>query len=74
MCVRLVVITATARPLVCKEQAPFGGQSKENKMKDRIEEIFDQVLDSPEPLRRFAELVAADAVAKEREGCVHQHL
>ena len=38
-------------------------------MKDRIEEIFDQVLDSPEPLRRFAELVAADAVAKEREAC-----
>ena len=36
-------------------------------MKDRIEEIFDQVMDSPEPLRRFAELVAADAVAKERE-------
>ena len=39
-------------------------------MKDRIEEIFDQVLDSPEPLRRFAELVAADAVAKEREECL----
>lgn len=36
-------------------------------MKDRIEEIFDQVLDSPDPLRRFAELVAEDAVAKERE-------
>ena len=34
-------------------------------MKDRIEEIFDQVLDSPEPLRRFAELVAKD----EREAC-----
>ena len=38
-------------------------------MKDRIEEIFDQVLDSPEPLRRFAELIAEDAVAKEREAC-----
>ena len=34
-------------------------------MKDRIEEIFDQVMDHPEPLRRFAELVAAD----EREAC-----
>ena len=34
-------------------------------MKDRIEEIFDQVVDSPEPLRRFAELVAKD----EREAC-----
>ena len=38
-------------------------------MKDRIEEIFDQVMDSPEPLRRFAELIAEDAVAKEREAC-----
>ena len=34
-------------------------------MKDRIEEIFDQVVDSPEPLRRFAELVRQD----EREAC-----
>ena len=34
-------------------------------MKDRIQELFDQVMDSPEPLRRFAELVAAD----EREAC-----
>ena len=34
-------------------------------MKDRIEEIFNQVMDHPEPLRRFAELVAAD----EREAC-----
>lgn len=34
-------------------------------MKDRIEEIFDQVMDHPEPLRRFAELVVAD----EREAC-----
>ena len=34
-------------------------------MKDRIEEIFDQVMDSTEPLRRFAELVAKD----EREAC-----
>ena len=38
-------------------------------MKDRIEEIFDQVMDHPEPLRRFAELIAEDAVAKEREAC-----
>ena len=38
-------------------------------MKDRIEEIFDQVLDSPEPLRRFAESIAKDAAAKEREAC-----
>lgn len=38
-------------------------------MTDRIEEIFDQVIneDCPDPLRRFAELVAEDAVAKERE-------
>ena len=38
-------------------------------MKDRIEEIFQQVMDEacPDPLRRFAELVAEDAVAKERE-------
>ena len=36
-------------------------------MKDRIEEIFDQVMDCPEPLRRFAELVAAD----EREACAN---
>ena len=41
-------------------------------MKDRIEEIFDQVLDSPEPLRRFAESIAKDAAAKERE--VNQEL
>ena len=34
-------------------------------MKDRIEEIFDQVMDHPEPLRRFAELIAKD----EREAC-----
>ena len=34
-------------------------------MKDRIEEIFDQVVDSPDPLRRFAELVRQD----EREAC-----
>jgi hypothetical protein len=39
-------------------------------MKDRIEEIFDQVMDHPEPLRRFAELVAEDAVEKEREDCL----
>ena len=38
-------------------------------MKDRIEEIFNQVMNEacPDPLRRFAELVAEDAVAKERE-------
>ena len=34
-----------------------------------IEKIFNQVLDHPDPLRRFAELVAQDAVAKEREAC-----
>ena len=39
-------------------------------MKDRIEEIFDQVVDHSEPLRRFAELIAEDAAAKEREACV----
>ena len=40
-------------------------------MKDRIEEIFQQVMNEacPDPLRRFAELVAEDAVAKEREAC-----
>ena len=36
-------------------------------MIDRIQELFDQVMDSPEPLRRFAELVAAD----EREACAN---
>lgn len=38
-------------------------------MKDRIEELFQQVMNEacPDPLRRFAELVAKDAVAKERE-------
>jgi hypothetical protein len=41
-------------------------------MKDRIEEIFQQVMDEacPDPLRRFAELVAEDAVEKEREDCL----
>lgn len=34
-------------------------------MKDRIEEIFNQVMDHPDPLRRFAELVRQD----EREAC-----
>ena len=34
-------------------------------MKDRIQELFDQVMDSPDPLRRFAELVRQD----EREAC-----
>ena len=29
-------------------------------MKDRIQELFDQVMDSPDPLRRFAELVRQD--------------
>ena len=64
---QLVAITATALPLACKEQAPFGGQSKEIKMKDRIEEIFQQVMNEacPDPLRRFAELVAV----AEREAC-----
>lgn len=40
-------------------------------MKDRIEEIFQQVMNEscPDPLRRFAELVAQDAVEKEREDC-----
>ena len=34
-------------------------------MKDRIEEIYKQVMDGPDPLRRFAELVRQD----EREAC-----
>ena len=34
-------------------------------MKDRIQELFDQVMDGPDPLRRFAELVRQD----EREAC-----
>jgi hypothetical protein len=34
-------------------------------MKDRIQELFDQVMDDPEPLYRFAELVRQD----EREAC-----
>ena len=33
-------------------------------MTDRIEEIFNQVMDHPEPLRRFAELVVADERSK----------
>ncbi len=38
-------------------------------MTDRIEEIFQQVMDEDcsEPLRRFADLVAKDAVARERK-------
>lgn len=38
-------------------------------MTDRIEEIFDQVIneDCPDPLRRFAELVRQD----EREACAY---
>ena len=41
-------------------------------MKDRIEEIFQQVMNEacPDPLRRFAELIAKDAAAKEREACL----
>ena len=40
-------------------------------MNKRIDEIYQQVIDEAcaNPLYRFAELVAADAVAKEREAC-----
>lgn len=36
-----------------------------------VEQIFQQVMDEncPDPLHRFAELVAKGAVAKEREAC-----